>query len=417
MIEIPIDYVAAGDILGKYHTFRKYEMGMSSTVDLERGYALTSRVIKKLKEEYQVRYLCIEDPSPELKDISFVEPHNEASRRQGVSSIIHCMNKVRTSKILNLRDFGPVVEEILQNVHKILQNGRGSFKILSNTFEKVQSHDYYTWEHSVNTAIYAAVIALSVPDMFESRGVSLSIGRTSRIENLVMNMLLHDIGKIKIPETVLNKPGRLDDAERELVKKHPMYGFSFIKEVNEELDRNGMPWIPSYYMQACLSHHQAFDGTGYPPLKVKGGGVQLLDGKNIPLIGRIAAVADIYDAVSSGRPFRFPFHPMDAITILRREKGRKLDPDLVEAFVGIIYPYPVGSTVVLSTNELAVVIGYNDDDRLQPLVKPLMKKVRSGGKDDVIRLPWTQQASIPITPDSKTVIVVNSEIYAREDDW
>ena len=207
MIEVPIDYVAPGDVLGKYHTFRKYEMGMSSTVDLERGYSLTDRVIRKLKQEYRVQYLFIEEPSPEMKDVNFIESYNESTRQQGISTIIHSMKRVKTSKVLDLRVFGAVVEDILQNVYNILKNGKGSFKVLSNTFLKVQSHDFYTWEHSVNTAIYAAIIALSVPRIFESMGLTYSIGRTSRLETLVINMLLHDIGKIKIPEASAEQAG------------------------------------------------------------------------------------------------------------------------------------------------------------------------------------------------------------------
>jgi HD-GYP domain-containing protein (c-di-GMP phosphodiesterase class II) len=417
MIEIPIDYVSPGDILGKYHTFRKYEMGMSSTVDLERGYSLTDRVIRKLKYEYRVQYIFIEEPSPELKDVNFIEPYNEEERQQGISTIIHSVKKMKTSKILDLKVFGSAVEEILNNVHSILKNGKGSFKALSNTFLKVQSHDYYTWEHSVNAAIYAAIIALSVPDIFESMGMTYSIGRTSRLENLVMNMLLHDIGKIKISEAVLNKPARLDESERELIKKHPMYGIAFIREVNEELEKSGLPWIPSYFMQACLTHHQAYDGSGYPPLRAKDGEVRLLAAKEIPLIGRIAAVADIYDALSSSRPFRSPFHPVDAIRILRLEKGKKLDPELTEAFIQNIYPFPIGSTAILSTKELAVVVGYENDDKFQPLVKPIMKKATKNGKEEVVRLPWTQQQNIAITPDSKIKILVNREIYQMNDEF
>jgi len=417
MIEVPIDYIAPGDILGKYHTFRKYELGMSSTVDLERGYCLTDRVIRKLKYEYRVQYLFIDEPSLELKDVSFIEPHSEATRQQGISTIIHSMKRVKNSKILDLRVFGAVVEDILQNVYNILKNGKGSFKLLSNTFLRVQSHDFYTWEHSVNTAIYAAIIALSVPRIFEAIGITYSIGRTSRLENLVINMLLHDIGKIKISEAVLNKPGRLDESELELVKKHPMYGIAFIREVNDELEKNGLPWIPSYFMQACLTHHQAYDGSGYPPLRAKDGEVRLFSGEEIPLIGRIAAVADIYDAISSSRPFRNPFHPLDAIRMLRLEKGKRLDPELTEAFIQNIYPFPIGSTVVLSTRELSVVVGYESDDKFRPLVKPIMKKVMKGGKEEVVRLPWTQQQNIAITPDSKIKILVNKEIYQLQDDY
>jgi len=203
----------------------------------------------------------------------------------------------------------------------------------------------------------------------------------------------------------------------QLVKKHPQYGIAFIRETNAELEKEGLPWIPSYFMQACMSHHQAFDGSGYPPLRTKDGEVRLLSGKEIPLIGRIAAVADIYDAVSSSRPFRNPFHPRDAINILRLEEGRRLDPEITEAFIQNIYPFPIGSTVVLSTNELSVVVGYENDDKFRPLVKPIMKKVVKGGKEEVVRLPWTQQMTIPITPDSKIKIQVNETIYKLNDEY
>ncbi len=392
-------------------------MGMSSSVDLEKGYRMTERVIHKLKYEYRVQYVSIEDPSPELKDVSFIEPFDEAERQQGVSTIIHNMNRMKSSKILDLKSFGPVVEDILRNVFSILKNGKGSFKTLSSTFQRVQSHDFYTWEHSVNTAIYAAVIALTVPHIFNNAGASYATGRTSRLESLVINMLLHDIGKIKIPEAILNKPERLNAAELQLMQKHPMNGFAYIREVNRELERAGLPWIPSYFMQACMIHHQAFDGSGYPPLKAQDGSVRPLAALEIPVIGRIAAVADIYDAVSSGRPFRSPFHPLDAIRILRFEEGKKLDPELAEAFIKNIYPFPIGATVVLTTGELAVVMGYQNENKFEPIVRPIMKKVKKEGKEEVCRLPWVQQRNIAVTSDSKIRILVNKDIYQLRDDF
>lgn len=416
MIEVPIDYVTPGDELGKYHTFRKHEEGMSSTVDLVRGYRLSEKVIRKLRDEYRVQYLYIEEPTPEMKDVTFIESYSDTERQQGIVTIIHSMNRLKSTKIMDLRVIGAVVEDLIRNVFSILQNGKGSFKVLSNTFLKVQSHDFYTWEHSVNTAIYAAVLALSVPSILEShKSTEYSIGRTSRLESLVLNMLLHDIGKLKIPEAVLNKAERLDAAELELVKKHPYSGIAYMREVNEECEKNGLPWIPSYYLQACLLHHQAFDGTGYPALKTDGGDVRPLAGEEIPIIGRIAAVADIYDALSSSRPFRNPFHPVDAIRILRNEKGKRLDPALAEAFAKVIYPYPIGSTVILTTQELAVVMGYADEDKFQPIVKPIMKKVRNNGREEVVRLPWAAQQGFTITPSSKIQIVLNKDIYQLED--
>jgi hypothetical protein len=121
--------------------------------------------------------------------------------------------------------------------------------------------------------------------------------------------------------------------------------------------------------------------------------------------------------VSSSRPFRSPFHPIDAIRILRFEAGKKLDPELVEAFIKNIYPFPVGATVILSTQELAVVIGYQNENKFEPIVRPIMKKVRRDGKEEIVRLPWMQQQNFAITPDSKIKIQVNPDIYKLRDDY
>ena len=98
-------------------------------------------------------------------------------------------------------------------------------------------------------------------------------------------------------------------------------------------------------------------------------------------------------------------------------RARKLDPELTEAFIQNIYPFPIGSTVVLSTQELSAVVGYENDDKFQPIVKPIMKKVAKNGKEEVVRLPWTQQQNIAITADSKIQILVNKEIYKLQDDY
>ena len=354
---------------------------------------------------------------PRSRASTFIQPYSEIERQQGIATIIHSMNRVKATRIIDLKAFGAVVEEILGNVFNILKHGKGSFRILSSTFMRVQSHDQYTWEHSVNTAIYAAIIALSVPRALESKGLVYSCGRTSRLENLVLNMLLHDIGKIKVPEEILNKPARLEAAELELVKKHPLHGIAFMREINAELEKAGLPWIPSYLMQACLVHHQAWDGTGYPALRAADGETRPFQADHIPIMGRIAAIADIYESVSSSRPFRSPFHPLDAIRILRSEKGRRLDPDLTEAFIQHIYPFPIGSTVILSTKELAVVMGYRAGNKLEPIVKPIMKKVTKDGRESVIRLPWMQQQNLAIDADSRTKILMNKDIYQQSDPY
>jgi hypothetical protein len=137
--------------------------------------------------------------------------------------------------------------------------------------------------------------------------------------------------------------------------------------------------------------------------------------QEIPLVGRIAAVADIYDALTSSRPYRLPLHPAEALKIMNKEKGRRLDPRLTEALIKNITPFPKGSTVMLSNNELAIVTGYVDNNKFNPIVKPYMKKIYKDGKEEIIRLPYRD--NVEIRPGSKIKLIVNKKVYRLVDDY
>ena len=274
----------------------------------------------------------------------------------------------------------------------------------------------YTWDHSINTAIYAAVIALKIPDLFGAEQTKYTDTRFNRHEVLVFNMLFHDLGKIRIPAKILNKTEVLTDQELEIVQNHPYNGFAHIRKINESLQKEGMPLIPSYFGRACLLHHQSYDGSGYPSLRKNPGEIRPFKGEEIPLVARIAAVADIYDAVTSIRPHRLPFHPAEALNILTQEKGKKLDPVLVDAFVDTVTPFPIGTTVMLSTNDLAAVTGHVKGNKMYPEVRPFMRKTYDKkGKEKIIRLP-PYRDSVKITPNSKIKIVINKDIYEIAED-
>jgi putative nucleotidyltransferase with HDIG domain len=143
---------------------------------------------------------------------------------------------------------------------------------------------------------------------------SMMIGREIDLNETVLARLeiggyLHDIGKIGIRDAVLLKPGRLTPEEREAIQEHPSIGMSILEAVD----------LPAEVMQFVSGHHERLDGSGYP----KG-----LSGPEVSVVARIAAVADMYDAVTTERPYRGPMDPEEALALLRSEAGRLLDPKL-----------------------------------------------------------------------------------------
>jgi HD-GYP domain-containing protein (c-di-GMP phosphodiesterase class II) len=136
---------------------------------------------------------------------------------------------------------------------------------------------------------------------------------------LKKSALLHDIGKIGVPDNVLLKDGRLTDEEYNLIKKHPEIGANIIKQVQ------GFSELPPL-IEGILYHHERYDGKGYP---------EGLSGENIPLFGRIIAVADAYDAMTSNRPYRNGMLPEKALSIINEGKGTQWDPTFAEIFVNL----------------------------------------------------------------------------------
>ena len=168
----------------------------------------------------------------------------------------------------------------------------------------IEARDKYTYGHSRKVGNYAVALAeaLDLP--------------SERVAIISTAALLHDIGKIGIPDEVLNKTGKLDDEEWELIKSHP------------KLSANIVGHVPSLTscLPAILHHQERWDGTGYP---------SGLEGEAIPLEARILAVADAFDAMTSSRPYRGPLSYREAVEELKRSAGSQFDPKLVEAFLPI----------------------------------------------------------------------------------
>jgi len=188
-----------------------------------------------------------------------------------------------------------------------LEARRGALNIIYALAATVDAKDHYTYGHSKKVSEYAVALseAVGLPE--------------DRITTIRAAALLHDIGKIGVPDSILNKEGTLTEEEWEQIKAHPQDGVEILRHIINLV--NCLP--------AILHHHERYDGNGYPS-GLKGG--------DIPSEARILAVADAYDAITSLRPYRQRLSPEQAIEELKRCAGTQFDPELVDVFCKMMEP-------------------------------------------------------------------------------
>lgn len=202
---------------------------------------------------------------------------------------------------------------------------------------KIREKDDYLLEHSLNVAILLANFANYL-------GMS-----EDEVQDLSYAGFLHDLGKIKIPDEILHKPGRLTDSEMEVMKGHVKHGVDYLKSTE----------IAPPLIQAISEHHERLDGLGYPA------GTK---GDDISQAGRMLAIADMYDALTADRVYKSGMSSQRAFSILMSDAPTRLDQSLVQQFIKCLGVYPVGSLVFLSNDRLAMVLEQKDSP-LTPLVK------------------------------------------------
>lgn len=375
MIEMDIEYIKAGDILAKSQTFKNFENESSVIVDLRKGVKLSAAVIKKLKDNFNVKKLWIEQEDINIHNDVIIYDENE--KIKSLNKIQSTFNELISSNSFNIKEFEIEITKIVATIIENIRNKtKPSFNSLSNIITKIDSHDSYTYEHSMNSAIYSIILSHSIQeDLIKEKNKqkgTKNILNYKLFEHIAINMLLHDIGKIKISNSILNKKSKLTDDEFKEIMKHPRYGMDLVRKINEKNKEMGISEIPATYMVACLFHHQNYDGTGYPKIKSTDG-YKTYKGEEIPLIGRIASITDIFDALTSERPYRKKLSTLESMKILYNERGKKLDPKLTDKFLQKINPFNIGTTVKLNNGDLGVIMGY--ESRLDPIVRPYMRPI------------------------------------------
>ncbi len=247
--------------------------------------------------------------------------------REAVTSMY---SEVRLGKALDTAQCLPVVEEITESVYR----NPGALVSLA----RLKTADDYTYMHSV------AVCALMV-----SLGQQLGLDEAT-CRDAGFAGLLHDLGKAKVPLEILNKPGKLTEEEFAVVRTHPELGLQLLEEGQG---------ATAGAMDVCVHHHERVDGTGYP---------HRLSGDALSLLARMGAVCDVYDAITSNRPYKAGWDPAESIARMASWKGH-FDDQVFRAFVRSLGIYPNGALVRLASGKLALVLAQNPQALTAPLVK------------------------------------------------
>lgn len=245
-------------------------------------------------------------------------------------AVVRLVEDVRLGRSIAIAGLAPIVAELSAEVE------RNASLLLSVL--RMRSRADYTYVHSV------AVSALMM-NLARTLGLEEAL-----LPDIGMAGLLHDVGKIAMPEAILNKPGPLTAEEFAVMKRHPRMGGRILR---------AEAYVPAMALDVCLHHHERMDGTGYPMGH---------SGEALSLAARIGAICDVYDALTADRAYKDAWTPQQALTEMQRWEGH-FDPDLLIAFLRSLGIYPVGTLVRVGNSALAVVIADNPDDPTRPTIR------------------------------------------------
>ena len=296
--------------------------------------------------EHGERLVEYEDERPTLEEF----PEAEVALNEATAQIATVMDNVNKGDNLDVQAISQTVQPLLESMIRNVDSLLWMLKIQDN-------------EDSYQQAIENCTLALAF-----GRHLGLHL---VDIRTLAMGMLLLDVGKYKVPGNILNKPGALTKEEFTQVKKHVDFGVELLRKtggINETI------------INMVQTHHERINGSGYP---------NGLEGKQIPVFGRIAAIIDAYSSMARKTPYRGAIAPHKILQELYKWRDKYYQGELIEQFLQCVGVYPTGSLVEMTTGEVGIVVAQNPRERLEPTICMLLDKQKN---------PW---ASSPIIDLSK----------------
>ncbi|MEW9094097.1 MAG: HD-GYP domain-containing protein [Clostridiaceae bacterium] len=297
---------------------------------LKAGVKLSNSYIKKLKE-IGVYYVYIEDKR--LEDVVLEDEQLVELKQFTMQSMSQIIKNIHSCNGKELRQTLNVVEDLVQY---IIEMGD-----VNKSIYDIKTYDNYTYIHSLDTCIMSSFLGLSAG--FKEK----------EIKDLGIGAVLHDVGKTKVPITILNKEDKLSEEEFNEIKKHTIYG-------GEILRKNYS--ISGDIIDIVEQHHERVDGRGYPYGLVN---------NNISKFAKVVCICDVFDAISNDRCYRKKFSPNDAYELILAGSGAIFDEKLVMNFKETFAIYPLGSCVSLSTGEEGYVVRQNKGFPDRPVVRVL----------------------------------------------
>ncbi len=302
---------------------------------LRKGRVLSDSLIKKIGElGYQGLYID-DEISKGLFVNDVVNTELKMTLKNELQSLLDSTNTNRPNS-LKLRM--KTIDKLLQyTIDEMLH----SDQIMVNMVD-LRTYDDYTYSHSLNVAILSIIVGITI-------GYS-----KKELHSLAVGALLHDTGKMFVDKEILNKPARLTTDEFDEMKRHSELGYNYLCD---NID------IPEESKMTALQHHEQFSGQGYP---------YGLSGDEIHSFSRIIGVVDVFDALTADRPYRKAMLPSDALEYIMGGYSTMFDPNVVSALTRKIAPYPIGTCVKLSSEQIGIVVKNYENASLRPVVKLLI---------------------------------------------
>ena len=286
-----------------------------------------------------------------LADEEVPQGLHESSARLFFLSIVHLKESFardRRNEPIKIS----TTRRLMQSIYNHIVEDEGFVYGLTN----IKNHDEYTLNHSVNVCLLATAL-----------GRRLGLSRAELVD-LGMAAFFHDLGKTETPLEILNKPGRLTDAERDIMERHPFHGaekLALLKEFRR---------LPLRAIHVAMEHHIKEDLSGYPRYFKK---------DDINLFSKIVKVVDVFDAITTKRVYRAKtFTRAEALSLMLEQSGTEFNPVILKAFVNMMGVFPIGTLVTLTTGEMAIVQDVNPDAKL--VLRPTVKLITdaAGNKID-----------------------------------